>query len=80
MRVTLLLIAAGYLDGWGPDAPPTAGIAGSGDASERAGVPQLHHSLAQRGLERAAAWTGHDYVRGVFSILEGLKGALPNLA
>ncbi len=30
----------------------------------------LRHTLIQRGLERALKWTGEDYVKGVFSILD----------
>ena len=30
----------------------------------------LRHTLIQRGLERALQWTGEDYVKGVFSILD----------
>lgn len=30
----------------------------------------LRHTLIQRGLERAHRWTGKDYVKGVFSILD----------
>lgn len=32
--------------------------------------PGLRQTLVQRGLERAARWTGRDYVLGVFSILD----------
>jgi len=32
--------------------------------------PVLRQTLVQRGLKRATKWTGDDYVRGVFSILD----------
>ena len=31
--------------------------------------PELRQTLIQRGVERAAKWSGQDYVRGVFAIL-----------
>jgi glycosyltransferase involved in cell wall biosynthesis len=32
--------------------------------------PDLRKTLIERGLKRAQQWTGHDFVRGVFSILD----------
>ena len=35
--------------------------------------PELRSTLVQRGLERASRWTGQDYIKGVFSILDELE-------
>jgi len=35
--------------------------------------PALRQTLVQRGLERAARWTGEDYVRSVFAILDDFE-------
>lgn len=35
--------------------------------------PELRQTLIQRGFERAAKWSGQDYVRGVFAILRELE-------
>lgn len=35
--------------------------------------PDLRTTLVQRGLTRAAKWTGEDYVKSVFNILEAFK-------
>ncbi len=38
--------------------------------------PALRQTLVQRGLQRAAKWTGEDFVRSVFSILDEFKPVL----
>lgn len=35
--------------------------------------PELRQTLVQRGLERAAQWTGQDYIKSVFSILDDFQ-------
>jgi len=32
--------------------------------------PDLRKTLIERGLKRAHSWTGHDFIRGIFSILD----------
>lgn len=36
--------------------------------------PGLRQAIVQRGLARASQWTGQDYVKGIFSILDDFEG------
>lgn len=55
--------AALFFDPMSPDALATA-------AAQLLDDPQLGKKLVERGRSRARRWTGRDYVRGVFSIID----------